>query len=119
MASVCYTSAENVLSVAAPKIDHSKVCVLCKQPKEQDKGPRKIDCHVLDIYNQLNASSYDPPTKNPRFKHCMPLCNPVYEKFSLFFAGSIEMGKAVQWQPLLTDILHDLPITVNNPRRGE
>jgi len=107
-------------SAAGCEIDHSKICVLCKKPKDRDSGPRKIDGHIPDIYNQLKLSTFNKfPQKNPRFKHCMPPNTPVYEDFSVFFAGSIEMGKAVQWQPLLANILCDLPITVNNPRRGE
>lgn len=51
--------------------------------------------------------------------HCMPPAAPTYRKFSLFTAGSIEMGAAVQWQQLLAEHLRDLPITITNPRRGQ
>ncbi len=36
---------------------------------------------------------------------------------SVFLAGSIEMGKAEQWQIAITEELQHLPITILNPRR--
>ncbi|AXQ69837.1 hypothetical protein HOU03_gp431 [Caulobacter phage CcrSC] len=41
------------------------------------------------------------------------------ERLKVFLAGSIDMGKAVEWQTYLTDLLSDLPITVFNPRRPD
>lgn len=38
---------------------------------------------------------------------------------SVFLAGSIEMGKAVDWQTVLTEKLKDLNVTVLNPRRDD
>ena len=38
-------------------------------------------------------------------------------KSSVFLAGSIEMGSAVEWQAQVTDALRDLDIIVLNPRR--
>lgn len=38
-------------------------------------------------------------------------------KASVFLAGSIEMGAAVEWQAQVTDALRDLDIIVLNPRR--
>ncbi|KAF2139043.1 uncharacterized protein K452DRAFT_300617 [Aplosporella prunicola CBS 121167] len=38
---------------------------------------------------------------------------------AVFLAGSIEMGKAVDWQAALTNKLSHLPITVLNPRRED
>lgn len=38
---------------------------------------------------------------------------------SIFLAGSIEMGKAIDWQSALALALCDLPITILNPRRGD
>ncbi len=38
---------------------------------------------------------------------------------SVFLAGSIEMGKAVDWQAQLIAALDNLPITVFNPRRPD
>lgn len=35
----------------------------------------------------------------------------------IFLAGSIEMGKAVDWQVLVTNSLKDLPVVILNPRR--
>jgi hypothetical protein len=37
----------------------------------------------------------------------------------IFFAGSIEMGKAEEWQEKLTDELADLDIVIFNPRRDD
>lgn len=38
---------------------------------------------------------------------------------SVFLAGSIEMGRAEDWQSAVTQALADLPVTVLNPRRDE
>ncbi|KAK7537060.1 uncharacterized protein J3D65DRAFT_364538 [Phyllosticta citribraziliensis] len=38
---------------------------------------------------------------------------------SVFLAGSIEMGKAVDWQTEITSTLSHLPITIMNPRRPD
>lgn len=38
---------------------------------------------------------------------------------SVFLAGSIEMGKAVDWQTKITNALSDLPCWVLNPRRDD
>lgn len=43
----------------------------------------------------------------------------LYDKPSLFLAGSIEQGKAVDWQKVVNSQLGDLDITVLNPRRDE
>ncbi|KAF2499461.1 hypothetical protein BU16DRAFT_272252 [Lophium mytilinum] len=40
------------------------------------------------------------------------------EQPSVFLAGSIEMGKAVEWQSNMTDHLKPAPVTVLNPRCG-
>jgi hypothetical protein len=39
--------------------------------------------------------------------------------YSVFLAGSIEMGAATDWQTRLTNELSDLKITVFNPRRDD
>ncbi|MBK9260514.1 MAG: nucleoside 2-deoxyribosyltransferase domain-containing protein [Polyangiaceae bacterium] len=39
------------------------------------------------------------------------------DKPRIFLAGSIEMGKAVDWQSVVTDTLRDMDIVVLNPRR--
>lgn len=41
------------------------------------------------------------------------------DKSSVFLAGSIEMGKAVDWQTKLTEALSDLDVLVLNPRRED
>ena len=38
---------------------------------------------------------------------------------SLFLGGSIEMGKAEDWQTVLSDALADLPVIILNPRRDD
>ncbi len=38
---------------------------------------------------------------------------------SVFLAGSIEMGKAVDWQTKITEALKDLDVVVLNPRRDD
>lgn len=37
----------------------------------------------------------------------------------VFLAGSIEMGKAEDWQTKVTNALSDMPVTVLNPRRDD
>jgi hypothetical protein len=41
------------------------------------------------------------------------------DEYSVFLAGSIEMGRAEDWQAMVTQALADLPVTVLNPRRDE
>lgn len=88
------------------------------RPKGDENGLKNIDEDVPDDMNQLSGLPEPPSKPHPDFRHCMPPEDPVYRKFSLFTAGSIEMGAAVQWQKLLAQHLSDLPITVLNPRRG-
>lgn len=38
---------------------------------------------------------------------------------SVFLAGSIEMGKAVDWQTQVTNALEDMDVTILNPRRDD
>lgn len=38
---------------------------------------------------------------------------------SIFLAGSIEMGRAIDWQSSLASALSHLPITILNPRRND
>lgn len=42
-----------------------------------------------------------------------------FENRSVFLAGSIEMGKAVDWQTSITTMLEKLNVTVLNPRRDD
>ncbi|OAL53250.1 hypothetical protein IQ07DRAFT_561915 [Pyrenochaeta sp. DS3sAY3a] len=77
-----------------------------------------VDSPVEDVENQLPPFPNPLPTPHKDFRHCLPLKRPEFRKFSVFTAGSIEMGKAVQWQKLMAVRLSHLPITVNNPRRG-
>ena len=42
-----------------------------------------------------------------------------YNNHSVFLAGSIEMGKAIDWQTQITTALSNLDVTVLNPRRDD
>ena len=44
---------------------------------------------------------------------------PHKQKFSIFLAGSIEMGSAVNWQEYIQDKLADQDINIYNPRRDD
>ncbi|KIW02477.1 uncharacterized protein PV09_06282 [Verruconis gallopava] len=48
---------------------------------------------------------------------CLPPVWPQIRGPSVFLAGSIEMGKAVDWQTELTSALAHMPVTILNPRR--
>lgn len=72
-----------------------------------------------DPWGQLPPPIHDLSLdSHPDFKHCLPPNPPVLGNFSVFAAGSIEMGAAIQWQPLLANYLCNLPVTLLNPRRG-
>ncbi|OAL06639.1 hypothetical protein IQ06DRAFT_288514 [Phaeosphaeriaceae sp. SRC1lsM3a] len=94
-----------------------KQCPVCKADSVPI-NPGGLDGVVEDKYNQLIPAPSPPLKRHADFKHCVPPENPEYGNFSLFTAGSIEMGAAVQWQTRLVEHLCDLPITVTNPRRG-
>ncbi|KAF1974849.1 hypothetical protein BU23DRAFT_588901 [Bimuria novae-zelandiae CBS 107.79] len=74
---------------------------------------------IPDRFHQLPELPNSLPKKHKQFVHSLPPRPPIYRKFSVFLAGSIEMGKAVQWQTRMADELSPYPITVNNPRRPE
>jgi len=38
---------------------------------------------------------------------------------AIFLAGSIEQGRAVNWQSKITKALEDMPVTILNPRRDD
>lgn len=88
------------------------------KPSAKPSGAVDIDQEVEDVYHQLPALPSPLPKPHREFAHCKPPETPAYRKFSVFTAGSIEMGKAVQWQSQMATMLSPLPITVNNPRRG-
>jgi hypothetical protein len=105
-------------SAAVPeKTQAMRRCPRCKQETLERKGGN-LDDEVPDIHNQLIPAPQPPLRQHPLFNHCKPPVPPAYNKFSLFVAGSIEMGAAVQWQERLAQHLWDLPITICNPRRG-
>jgi hypothetical protein len=96
-----------------------KRCPVCKTDKPTT-STGNLDGEIPDPYNQLGPCPAPCPPLVPHrdFKHFMPPDSPEHGNFSLFTAGSIEMGAAVQWQQRLVDHLSDLPITITNPRRG-
>ena len=48
-----------------------------------------------------------------------PLQKTFNDKKSVFLAGSIDNGSALDWQTQMTEALSDLDIYVLNPRRDE
>jgi hypothetical protein len=97
-----------------------KRCPVCKTDTPTTTVGN-LDGNIPDPYNQLGPCPAPCPPLQPHkdFKHFMPPDAPNHGNFSLFTAGSIEMGAAVQWQQRLVDHLQDLPITITNPRRGK
>lgn len=85
-------------------------------PSKSNTGD--LDAPIEDVDDQLPPLPNPPPMLSPDFLHHLPPEHPVYRKYSVFLAGSIEMGKAIQWQKQMATCLQDLPITVCNPRRG-
>jgi len=84
----------------------------------EHSGMTSIDKVVEDKKNQLPPWPSPAPTPHKDFVHSNPPEPPQYRKFTVFTAGSIEMGHAVNWQPLMATMLNHLPITVCNPRKG-
>ncbi|KAF1965733.1 hypothetical protein BU23DRAFT_627122 [Bimuria novae-zelandiae CBS 107.79] len=74
---------------------------------------------IPDRFHQLPELPASLPKQHKQFVHSLPPRPPTYRKFSVFLAGSIEMGDAVQWQTRMVLELSPYPITVNNPRRPE
>jgi hypothetical protein len=56
----------------------------------------------------MKAQIIKPNTKDQQRKH-----------FSVFLAGSIEMGAAEDWQTRIEQVLADYSVTIFNPRRDE
>ena len=100
----------------------ANTCPTCKREYD-DAAPKDktidIDGFIEDKKNQLPPLPSPLPIAHPLNKHCMPPHKPVLREHSVFLAGSIEMGKAVQWQQQMAVELSTLPITVFNPRRGK
>lgn len=77
-----------------------------------------LDEDIKDIDKQLSEPKGR--ERHANFAEFVPPHAPQYTNpASIFLAGSIEMGKAIQWQSHLTKELQDLPVTVCNPRRGQ
>ncbi|EUC26735.1 hypothetical protein COCCADRAFT_10472, partial [Bipolaris zeicola 26-R-13] len=95
-----------------------KMCGKKTEPEPNVPEGVDIDQDVEDVKNQLPPLPSPLPTPHKDFIHCLPPNAPTYRKFSVFTAGSIEMGSAIQWQKHMVTSLSHLPITVCNPRRG-
>jgi hypothetical protein len=66
----------------------------------------------------LSPYMAEKPEQNPAFVHCGPLDDvDVGERVRIFIGGSIEMGKAPEWQAAFLDKIAFLPIAAFNPRR--
>ncbi|KAF2630872.1 hypothetical protein BU25DRAFT_408145 [Macroventuria anomochaeta] len=116
--------------MASKRGAETKECPTCKRKFEDEPTEEKpsklarkdttvdVDSVVEDKLNQLPPLPSPPLNQHPQFVHCVPPEAPTYREYSVFLAGSIEMGKAVQWQKHMATFLSTLPITVNNPRRG-
>lgn len=66
----------------------------------------------------LSPYMADKPERNPAFIHCGPLDNvDCGDCVRIFLGGSIEMGKAPDWQAAFADKIAFLPIAAFNPRR--
>ena len=50
---------------------------------------------------------------------CKPPVWPKFDQPSIFLAGSIEMGVAIDWQAAITKELEELPVAILNPRRSD
>ena len=88
------------------------------QPIEGDKTVN-IDADNADPLHQLPPLPRTLPPPHPLFTACSPPQPPVqHAAHSVFLAGSIEMGRAINWQRRLTTALQHLPLAVLNPRRG-
>jgi hypothetical protein len=85
----------------------------------EDPGTINISEEVEDKFNQLQPEEppFPPSWTHRQFIHVKAANEVEYRKYSLFLAGSIEMGRAIQWQQCMADHLKDLPITICNPRR--
>lgn len=78
----------------------------------------RIDGEVEDVHNQL-PKEIPERQKHPQFRHYVPPHPAGDHDFSVFLAGSIEMGRAILWQKRMSYHLQDLPIGIYNPRRGD
>lgn len=66
----------------------------------------------------LSSYMAEKPQNNPKFIHCGPLDNvDIGNRVRIFLGGSIEMGKAPDWQTAFADKLAFLPVAAFNPRR--
>jgi hypothetical protein len=119
MANSPLSPAATMATTASPAKGPAELAPAPTLPVVRGSPSVDIESEVEDIFAQLPALPNPLPRAHAQFVHCMPPEAPVYRDFSVFLAGSIEMGNAVQWQGLLATMLSPLPITVTNPRRGE
>jgi len=68
---------------------------------------------------EISALPYKCEEKIGNATVCKPPVWPQITSPSVFLAGSIEMGTAIDWQTEVTKGLSSLPITILNPRRND
>jgi hypothetical protein len=105
-------------SALASQSTEKATCIPAENPSSNAAGTFNIDKPIDDKFGQLPALPSPLPPSHAEFKHVMPTDEVITEGHSVFLAGSIEMGEAIQWQQHMANFLHHLPLAVHNPRRG-
>jgi hypothetical protein len=94
----------------------------CRKPLDSVSNSNDVNNPVQDKHNQLYPYPQPAPKRHEAYRFFQPdppITKPVYRKNSVFLAGSIEMGAAVQWQNEMATALEDLPVDVYSPRIGD
>ncbi|KAF2650250.1 hypothetical protein K491DRAFT_697467 [Lophiostoma macrostomum CBS 122681] len=100
-------------------INNTTTTTMAPQPtSELDTPAKDLTATIPDTFNQLPPLPSPPLPQHPAFHHYKPPVPPTYPGYSVFLAGSIEMGRAIQWQSHILPFLHNLPLTICNPRRS-
>lgn len=73
---------------------------------------------VASTTTAITSTNPATPTPHPAFSICKPPHPPTIPGRSIFLAGSIEMGKAIDWQLDISTRLSPYAVTLLNPRRG-
>lgn len=73
---------------------------------------------VASTTTAITSTNSATPTPHPAFSICKPPHPPTIPGRSIFLAGSIEMGKAIDWQLDISTRLSRYAVTLLNPRRG-
>jgi len=68
---------------------------------------------------EIDSLSYKYEEKVGKATVCKPPVWPTITTPSVFLAGSIEMGTAIDWQTEVANGLSSLPVTILNPRRDD